>query len=228
MDRVAAITGGAGGIGTATAEALEASGYTVAILDREAEFSVDLASEDETRACARSLLERFGRVDMIVHAAASFDRVPLATIDRETMRQVHAVNVESVLWLAQELTPKMAEAKFGRIVMLVSDTVLEPPRPEFLPYVTSKAALMAAVRVLAHTLGGEGITVNSVSPGFVRVARTEASAPEEVFEHERLRQAVPRTVMPADVAGMIAYLASDDSAMVSGQTLRVNGGSLMY
>lgn len=227
MERVAAITGGAGGIGSATAEALEAAGFTVAILDREAEFSVDLASEEETRACARALLERFGRVDVLVHAAASFDRIPLATIDRETLRLVNAVNVESVLWLAQELTPKMAEAGFGRIVMLVSDTVIEPPGPEFLPYATTKAALMAATRVLAHTLGDDGITVNSVSPGFVRVPRTESRAPKEVFEHERLRQAVSRTIEPADIAGMIAFLASEEGAMVSGQTLRVNGGSLM-
>ena len=164
MSRVAAITGGAGGIGGAIAAALEESGHTVAIVDLDAEFSADLSSEEDTRACARALLERYGRVDVLVHAAASFERVPLAELDRETLRRVHAVNVEALLWLVQELAPKMTEEGFGRIIGITSDSVQEPSFAEFLPYVSSKSALIGVIRVLAHTLGAGGITANCVLP----------------------------------------------------------------
>jgi NAD(P)-dependent dehydrogenase (short-subunit alcohol dehydrogenase family) len=227
MPRIAAVTGGAGGIGTAIANALTDSGHTVAILDKEAEFSVDLGDEESTRACARALLERFGRVDVLVHAAASFERVPLAELDRETLRRVLAVNVESLLWLLQELTPKMAEEGFGRIVAITSDSIDEPTFAPFLPYVISKSALVGAVRVLAHTLGDDGITVNCVSPGLIKVERTATSAPPVVFERELARQAVPRTLEAEDVAATTAFLASDGAAAITGQTWSVNGGALL-
>jgi 3-oxoacyl-[acyl-carrier protein] reductase len=225
--RVAAVTGGAGGIGGAIATALEESGHTVAIVDLEGEFATDLSSEEDTRACARALLERFGRVDVLVHAAASFERKPLHELDRETLRRVHAVNVEALLWLVQELSPKMADEGFGRIIGITSDSVQEPSFAEFLPYVSSKSALIGVVRVLAHSLGADGVTANCVSPGLVKVARTAAAAPPVVFERELARQAVPRTLDATDVAATAAFLASEAAGAITGQVWSVNGGALL-
>lgn len=224
----AAVTGGAGAIGGAVAGALGVAGYEVAVLDREVEpFSVDLAVEADVRAAARAVLAQFGRCDVVVHAAAAFDQAALAELDVATWRRVLAVNVESALWLAQELTPGMAERGFGRLVFVVSDTVWDPPAPELLSYIASKAALIGVARSLARALGSRGITVNCVAPGLTRTPAAEAGMPAEAFASVRARQAVPRTLVPADVAGVIAFLCGEAAAAITGQTLCADGGLVL-
>ncbi len=221
MRRNAVVTGGAGGIGGAIVRALTEAGHDVAILDREGEFAVDLADEQAVRAIA----ERLGSRDVLVHAAAAFDRAGLEEIDSATWRHVQAVNVESALWLCQALAPAMTERGFGRIIFITSNTVWRPPAGDFLPYVASKATLMGIARTLAKPLGASGITVNCVAPGLTRTAFTEADLPAEAFEEVLVRQALPRSLVPDDVAGVVAFLASDAAGAVTGQTLCADGGS---
>lgn len=223
MARTAVVTGGAGGIGGAIVRALTDTGHNVAILDRAGEFAVDLADE----AAVRAVATRLGPRDVLVHAAASFDRASLAELDTATWRRVQAVNVESALWLCQELTPTMIERGFGRIVFITSNTVWRPPGPDFLPYVASKATLVGIARSLAKPLGAHGITVNCVAPGLTRTPFTEADLPDEAFEEVLVRQAVPRSLMPDDTAAVVAFLASDGAATVTGQTLNADGGSVL-
>jgi NAD(P)-dependent dehydrogenase (short-subunit alcohol dehydrogenase family) len=223
MARTAVVTGGAGGIGGAIVRALADSGHDVAVLDRSGEFAVDLGDE----AAVRSVAARLGPRDVLVHAAAAFDRASLADLDAATWRRVQAVNVESALWLCQELTPAMIERGFGRIVFITSNTVWWPPGPDFLPYVASKATLVGIARSLAKPLGAHGITVNCVAPGLTRTAFTEADLPGEAFEQALIRQAVPRSLMPDDTAAVVAFLASDGAATVTGQTLNADGGSVL-
>lgn len=223
MARTAVVTGGAGGIGGAIVRALADTGHDVAILDRAGEFAVDLADE----AAVRAVAARLGPRDVLVHAAAAFDRASLAELDTATWRRVQAVNVESALWLCQELTPTMIERGFGRIVFITSNTVWRPPGPDFLPYVASKATLVGIARSLAKPLGAHGITVNCVAPGLTRTPFTEADLPDEAFEEVLVRQAVPRSLMPDDTAAVVAFLASDGAATVTGQTLNADGGSVL-
>lgn len=158
--RTAVVTGGAGGIGGAIVRVLSASGHDVAILDREGEFAVDLADEQEVRAIA----ERLGPQDVLVHAAAAFDRASLADLDLATWRHV----------------------------------------------------------------GQHGITVNCVAPGLTRTPFTEADLPPQAFEEVRVRQAVPRSLVPEDTAALVAFLASDAAGAITGQTLLADGGSTMH
>ena len=216
------VTGGAGGIGGAIVRALAEAGHDAAILDREGEFAVDLADEQATRRVA----ERLGPRDVLVHAAAAFDRASLAELDSATWRHVQAVNVEAALWLCQALTPAMIERGFGRIIFITSNTVWRPPADDFLPYVASKATLVGIARTLAKPLGAHGITVNCVAPGLTRTRFTEADLPEEAFEDVLVRQALPRSLVPDDVAGLVAFLASDAAAAITGQTLCADGGSV--
>ena len=222
VDRTAVVTGGAGGIGGAIVRALTATGHDVAILDREGEFAVDLGDERAVRRIA----ERLGPRDVLVHAAAAFDRASLADLDLPTWRRVQAVNVEAALWLCQTLTPAMAERGFGRIVFIASNTVWRPPAADFLPYVVSKAALIGIARSLAKPLGEHGITVNCVAPGLTRTPFTEANLPEQAFADARARQAVPSTTLPEDIAALVAFLASDAAGAITGQTLVADGGSI--
>jgi 3-oxoacyl-[acyl-carrier protein] reductase len=222
MERTAVVTGGAGGIGGAIVRALSDAGHEVAILDREGEFAVDLADAG----AVREIAARVGPRDVLVHAAAAFDRASLDAIDLATWRHVQAVNVESALWLAQALTPAMIERGFGRIVFITSNTVWRPPGADFLPYVASKATLVGIARTLAKPLGAHGITVNCVAPGLTRTPFTEADLPSEAFEEVLAHQALPRTLVPDDVAGVVAFLASDAAGAITGQTLCADGGSV--
>ena len=156
MTRVAVVTGGAGAIGGAIAAALGAAGHTVAVLDRAGDPPVDLARRADVQAAGARVLEAHGRCDVLVHAAAAFDRASLSELDLDAWRRVQAVNVEAALWLAQSFAPGMAERGFGRIVLVVSDTVWNPPAPDLLAYVASKAALIGIARTLARELGATG------------------------------------------------------------------------
>lgn len=230
-ERVALVTGGAGAIGGAIVTRLEEGGHRVVAVDREGapetDVACDLSSEAGARAAARAVLERHGRCDVLVHAAAAFDQAGLDAVDATTWRRVQAVNVEAALWLCQELVPGMRERRFGRVVFVTSDTVWKPPVAELLPYVTSKAALEGMGRALAMALGGDGITVNCVAPGLTDTPAAREGMPSEAFDAVRASQALDRTLVPDDVAATVAYLASERAEALTGQTLSVDGGLAM-
>lgn len=96
-----------------------------------------------------------------------------------------------------------------------------------MPYVASKATLVGIARSLAKPLGAHGVTVNCVAPGLTRTPFTEADLPDEAFEEALMQQAVPRSLMPDDTAAVVAFLASDGAATVTGQTLNADGGSVL-
>ncbi len=227
MNRVAVVTGGAGAIGGAIVTALGKSCHTVEVLDRAGDHPVDLANADDIKAAAARVLDAHGRCDVLVHAAAAFDRTPLAGLDLETWRRVQAVNVESALWLSQAFAPGMAERGFGRIVFVVSDTVWEPPAPDLLAYIASKAALIGVGRTLARALGRDGITVNCVAPGLTPTSAAVADTPPEAFADVQARQAIDRPLSPDDVAAAVAFLVTDAAGAISGQTLCVDGGLIL-
>jgi NAD(P)-dependent dehydrogenase (short-subunit alcohol dehydrogenase family) len=227
VSRVAVVTGGAGAIGGAIVTALETSGHTVEVLDRAGDHPVDLAHADDIKAAAARVLDAHGRCDVLVHAAAAFDRTPLAGLELETWRRVQAVNVESALWLSQAFAPGMAERGFGRIVFVVSDTVWEPPAPDLLAYIASKAALIGVGRTLARALGRDGITVNCVAPGLTPTPAAVADTPPEAFANVQARQAIDRPLSPDDVASAVAFLVTDAAGAISGQTLCVDGGLIL-
>jgi NAD(P)-dependent dehydrogenase (short-subunit alcohol dehydrogenase family) len=164
---------------------------------------------------------------VLVHAAAAFDRATLAGLELADWRRVQAVNVESALLLAQAFAPGMKDNSFGRIVNVVSDTVWEPPAPDMLAYVTSKAALIGLTRALAKALGPDGIAAAAVAPGLTKTPAAEADIPREAFAAVLARQALPRSLVPGDVAQTVAFLASDAGAALTGQVLCVDGGLLM-
>jgi len=203
-ERVAVVTGGAGAIGTSITTALQDTGHRTVILDRDADVVCDLSSEASARAAAATVLERYGRCDVLVHCAAAFDRATIAEVDSATWRRVQAVNVESALWLVQAFAPGMAERRFGRIVFIASDTVWAPPNPAMLAYIASKGALLGVMRTLAVTLGADGIAVSAVAPGLTDTPGARTRNGDEHFDAVVRGQALKRPLTPGDTAAAVA------------------------
>jgi 3-oxoacyl-[acyl-carrier protein] reductase len=148
-------------------------------------------------------------------------------MDLATWRHVQAVNVEAALLLCQAFVPAMAGRRFGRIIFVVSDTVWSPPAGDMLAYVTSKGALIALARTLAVGHGRDGIAVTCVAPGLTDTPAARSGQPAGMFDDVRSRQALPRTLVPGDVAATVAFLASDAAAALTGQALCVDGGLIL-
>jgi NAD(P)-dependent dehydrogenase (short-subunit alcohol dehydrogenase family) len=238
--RVAVVTGAARGIGQAIALRLAEAGHALALGDvRPADETADaigdaggeafcvgcdLGSAAGVDLLVREVSERFGRCDVLVNCAGLMLFQPFAEVTLDTWRRIQAVNVEAAFQLCAAFVPGMAERGFGRIVNVASNTVWKPPGAGFVPYIASKGAIVGFTRALATELGASGITVNAIAPGLTRSPGAEEGNTEEHFDAVRMAQAVPRSLQPGDMAGAVAFLASDDAAMISGQTLRIDGG----
>lgn len=223
--RVAVVTGGAGAIGGAIATRLAAS-HSVVVLDRTGDVVVDLGDPEDVRRAARLVLDRYGRCDVLVHAAAMVAFGPFDQFELDAWRRVQAVNVESALLLTQAFAPGMRDRGFGRVIFIVSNTFWRPPGAHMLAYVASKGALIGMARALAVGLGGEGIAVTAVAPGLTRTPATDV-VPAEEFDDVAAHQALARPLTPEDTAAVVAMLAGDDAAALTGQTLMVDGGLVL-
>jgi NAD(P)-dependent dehydrogenase (short-subunit alcohol dehydrogenase family) len=223
--RVAVVTGGAGAIGGAIVARL-APDHTVVVLDRTGDVVVDLGDPDDVRRAAKLVLDRHGRCDVFVHAAATFESGPLDQVELGAWRQVQAVNVESALLLTQAFAPGMRDRGFGRVIFIVSNTFWSPPDGQMLSYVASKGALIGMARTLAVGLGRDGIAVTAVAPGLTRTPASAGRAAAE-FADVAAHQALPRPLTPDDTAAVVAMLARDNSAALTGQTLTADGGLVM-
>jgi len=223
--RVAVVTGGAGAIGGAIAARL-APDHDVAVLDRTGDVVVDLGDSDDVRRAAAVVLERHGRVDVLVHAAAMVGIVPLDSLDLDLWRRVQAVNVESALLLTRAFAPGMRERGFGRVILIVSNTFWSPPGAHMLAYIASKGALIGIARTLAVELGADGIAVTAVAPGLTHTPAT-VNIPASEFADAEARQALPRPLSPDDAAAVVAMLAGDGAAALTGQTVTVDGGLVL-
>ena len=243
--KVAVITGGAKGIGFAYSQRFITEGARVVVADiadpldaaeklaspdRALGVHTDVSDARSVRSMVDETLRRFGRVDVLVNNAAvfaslkpqRFDDIPEAEWDR-----VMAVNVKGMWNCVRAVTPAMRAQGAGRIVNAAS-AIVAKGTAFLLHYVTSKGAVIAMTRALARELGPEGITVNAVAPGLILSDTVQDNPDITNFQSAAIMQArsLPRDAFPEDVEGAVVFLASDDSAFMSGQTLIVDGGSV--
>lgn len=236
--KVAIVTGGRQGIGRGIADLLASRGARVVIVNRQdaskeaadigggaIAVTADITSEADWARVAAKAESSFGHVDILVNAAGIY---PIATLDDMTpdaWRQVMAVNLDAHLLAARAIVPLMRKAGGGAIVTVGSDAVgmVTPPGMGFSHYVASKMGAIGLVRALANELAADNIIVNAVHPG---ITDTEGASgmPSTQKAQVYMMQAIKRLGTPADIAGPVAFLTSDDARFVTGQTLVVDGG----
>jgi 2-hydroxycyclohexanecarboxyl-CoA dehydrogenase len=239
-DQVAIVTGGASGIGQATARRLAEEGAAVVIADVNGEgadgvarsisegggraiaLHVDVTDAPGVRAMTEQAITAFGKIDILV-SNAGWDRAgPFADTDEELWDRVIAINYRGHLATCHAALPYMRERGGGRIVTVASDAGRVGSSGEVV-YSGAKGAVIAFTKGLAREVARYGINVNCVAPGLVDTPLL-AGMPEKLIA--AIVRSIPlrRTGVPEEIAAAICFFASDDAAYITGQTLSVNGG----
>ena len=247
-DKVAIVTGAQTGIGLAIAQRLAGEGAAVVLADiadatpqarelqtagaRSLALKVDVAEEQSVHGMVERTLLEFGRIDVLVNNAAIAASIQLRAFEEISVsewRRMQDVNAMGPFLCTRAVAPHMRRQQSGRIINITSGTAFKGA-PFMLDYVASKGALMTMTRSLARELGRDFITVNAVSPG---CTLSEGNLRNKEFlasyrESAIATRALPRDGWPADIAGAVAFLASDDASFISGQILAVDGGSVYH
>ena len=242
--KVAIVTGGARHIGAAYCRTLATEGAAVVIADildgktvaeeirskggNALALKIDVSKEGDTNRMAVETVNAFGRIDILINDAAIFinlQRHPFYEISADEWDRVSAVNIKGPFLCAKAVFAQMKEQKYGKIINISSSTAYWGT-PNFLHYVASKAALIGMTRSLAREVGDYGICVNAIAPGLVE--HEGQNAPQALTELQLKARSIKRLQTPEDLLGTLVFLASSDSDFMTGQTIVVDGGSIMH
>jgi 2-hydroxycyclohexanecarboxyl-CoA dehydrogenase len=238
-NRVAVVTGAGGGIGAAVASALAAEGADVAVIDlredaaravadalpgRGLAFAADVSDRASVDAAIGAVIAELGGVDILVNNAGHAKYVPFREVTEETWDRMIAVHLKGTFNCTKAVVEAMVAQRYGRIINMSSVAALTGS-PLHTHYSAAKGGMVAFTKALAKELGPEGITVNSVAPGFVRTGITGAADFPVEFE-ERFVETTPlrRVGEPEEIAAAVAFLASARAGYITGQVLSPNGG----
>jgi 3-oxoacyl-[acyl-carrier protein] reductase len=239
-NKVAIITGGAQGIGLATASTFLAEGARVALVDRSAQavaqaaaqlqadgavvrgIAVDVTRRDQVDAMVAQLLAEFGRIDVLVNNAGITQDARLVNMTEEQFDRVIEVNLKGVFQTSQAVVPAMLAQGSG-VILNASSVVGIYGNFGQTNYAASKFGVIGFVKTWARELGPKGIRCNAVCPGFIATGLLE-SIPPKVLEQMLERVPLRRLGTPQEVARVYAFLASDDASYINGAVIEVSGG----
>lgn len=238
--KTALVTGATGGIGGAIAKALHAQGAVVGISgrneaklkelaaelgDRVHVFPADLGDVAQVEALVKTATEAMGSINILVNnAGLTKDNLSLR-MKPEEWDEVIRVNLTATFLLAQACQRGMMKARWGRIIN-ISSVVGTTGNPGQCNYVASKAGLVGWTKAMAAEIASRNVTVNCIAPGFIATPMTDVLTDDQ---KAKINASIPMARMggPEDIAAATVYLASDEAAYVTGQTLHVNGGMAM-
>jgi len=243
-NRVAVVSGAAGGLGRAIAIRLAAEGASIEILDRKDASEVcaaiaaaggtaratlcDVTDEAQIAAAAKGIGERHGQVDILLNNAGILSgRSPWHAISREEMERFVDINFLGYFLVTKAVYPLIRKNSTGRIINVASRTYFLA-NPGQMAYVASKGAVMGMTRVLARECGDDGITVNAIMPGMVATPGTMAHSQEDAFNRVMMNQCIKKRVTPEHFAALAAFIASDDAEMITGQMILCDGGGYLH
>ncbi|HET6860564.1 MAG TPA: SDR family NAD(P)-dependent oxidoreductase [Streptomyces sp.] len=234
--RVALVTGASGALGGELARVLDAEGFSLALhFHQNAEHAERLREElrhpaillgadvrqwEQAKAAVAEAAERLGPVDVLVNCAGARADGLMATQGPKEWRDVVEVNLFGTFHMCRAAVPQMLRRRWGRIINVVSPAALVASRGQT-AYSAAKAGVIGLTRTLARECGSRGVTVNALSPGFMRTSMTQDVDLEENQDLWR-RLAVPRETQPSEVAASIGFFLGNP--YVTGQTISVDGG----
>jgi 3-oxoacyl-[acyl-carrier protein] reductase len=246
QDKVALITGGAAGIGKATAIRFAEEGASVVICDVDTKsgektlkelgpdaafFRVDVTDRGSVDSWVKSVLEKFGRIDVLVNNAGIVrDSLLVKVKEGELIRQmpeddfdlVVAINLKGVFNCTQAVAPAMIR-QGGGVILNASSIVGMDGNLGQTNYIATKAGVIGMTKVWARELGRHNIRVNAVAPGFT-ATDIISSMPDTILDSMKKRTPLGRMGQPRDIANAYLFLASDEASFISGDVLRVDGG----
>lgn len=249
-NKVAIITGSARGLGKVFALRFVKEGAKVTICDihdcapvaQEIKASggevlamkVDVTSEKETADMVKRTVDQFGRVDILVNNAAAVGGLeikdfmkPFEMLSASDWDRILEVNIKGTFLASKAVIPYMKKQGKGNIVNITSTTAFTGS-PVFLHYSTSKAGVINMTKTMATALGAFNINVNAIAPGPVMTETMRVLVTGDAEKHLLERQLLKRAIKPEDIAAAVAFMASDEAGMITGQTLAVNGGEYLH
>lgn len=239
--KTALITGATGGIGSAIARTLHAQGAIVALTDMNLDslkafqaelggdrvfvYEANISDGEAAKKLVADAEKDMGKIDILVNnAGINRDTLAMRMSD-EQWDSVLAVNLTAGFKLARAAMVGMMKRRWGRIISMASIVGVIGNAGQA-NYAASKGGLIAMSKSIANELAGRGVTANCIAPGFIETPMT-AGLPEEVKKAMLDRVPMRRMGLPQDIANVVAFLASDESSYITGQTINVNGGMLM-
>jgi NAD(P)-dependent dehydrogenase (short-subunit alcohol dehydrogenase family) len=243
--RIAIVTGAAQGIGRSIALGFAREGANVVIADvneesartvkneieagggRALAIRTDVSNEISVHAMAKASLAEFGRVDILVNNAGIFPTSSVEEMSEEDWDRVIGTNLVGAFLCAKAVVPKFLEQGSGRIISLTSGRAFQGAK-NGAHYAASKAGIIGFSKSLALELAPHGITVNVICPGITDTAQPRGHQTEEEMYAQGQRIPLGRIGQPEDLVGPAVFLASGAAAFVTGQTILVNGGSIMW
>jgi 3-oxoacyl-[acyl-carrier protein] reductase len=243
-DRIAVVSGAAAGLGKAAAVRLAAEGAIVEILDiKDASETVneisaaggmaysetcDVTSEEHIATAVAAIASRHSRVDILVNNAGILSgRTPWHELSYEEVNRFVQVNYLGYFLVSKAIYPLLKKSEHGRLINVASRTYFLA-NPGQMAYVAAKGAVMGMTRVMAREMGEDNITVNAVAPGMIATEGTTAHSTEEAFNRVMQNQAIKKRGRPEHLAALIAFLASDDAEIITGQMILCDGGGYLH
>jgi NAD(P)-dependent dehydrogenase (short-subunit alcohol dehydrogenase family) len=245
-NRVAIVTGAAGGLGSAVARLLASSAHDLVLVDnrsddlaaiaveagerggRVEQMVVDLSVVEECERLVEETIHQLGRVDILVNSAAILARRELDEITAESFDEIFHTNARAPFFLMRAAIRDMAKRSWGRIVNMTSSGVYTGGHNmTSAPYEASKGAVSVLTKMFARHTGAKGILVNAVCPGGMRTRMRDEGTPPGVIEEIDKQIPLQRTCDPVEVARMVVWLCGDENSYATGATFDILGGRVM-